>query len=709
MARDTPTTIGVIKALIEAQIPSVQAEDADEADNTASAASVGASSVVMASLSVPTEIATPSMVSAPVTVVSRGPLEITDPAPAAAPTAVSSPASPAASEPPLQPIIQDPLPSPWTEHKDSDADTCYYYNPVTGVTQWERPTITVPKIPPPLPPAPSVPASLVPRVTRKTSLMGSVAQSHAGGSLPVEADFETSSNENSISQIHRKTASNTYSSSDAALVYSHSPPSTPANSSDLAHKKSRSSMFISLAPVQEDGSEPVETSAASVAILPPDSSDDDDENTLPFPWVSHRDPESSQIYYYNTETYETSWLRPSGRATPIAATTALAETKIASSSRRTSVMVHSEVLTNLHAAVSANSDQSKQASSLSVHSVQGSWNSMARTASGSFPDGQWWCNPQYVMTMTASRASVKITLTQIGALHPIGLMVVKVASCNPVASDNTGVGMRLLTLHDDDEMVLLGPFQPAQSVEAEAILTLPIGKSSMRVYIIPATHVPDLESQFSLNVMCDQETTLDTVVDCPTEDDGWHISSVASAWEVGSSGGCFPNFSGWRTNPQIQIRIDSVRLTEAQKWLEMVNLPTSVKWLAPGVLGIRVMAQLIRSFGDESVAHGFYVFSNEKTGILSSPEKLIIHDQDIIVRSDFVQAHGVTAEFWLPVSTADGNARPCVLVPSTFQPNLTGEFALKLFSPIPMKMSQLTAASRWPVASYPGKQHVHCL
>ena len=57
--------------------------------------------------------------------------------------------------------VVPPLPPHWTQHRDETSGYDYFYNDVTGTTQWERPVADAPapaRVPPPPPLPPPAPA-----------------------------------------------------------------------------------------------------------------------------------------------------------------------------------------------------------------------------------------------------------------------------------------------------------------------------------------------------------------------------------------------------------------------------------------------------------------------------------------------------------------------------------------------------------------------
>ena len=55
--------------------------------------------------------------------------------------------------------VVPPLPPHWTQHRDETSGYDYFYNDVTGTTQWERPVADAPApAPAPPPPPPTTPA-----------------------------------------------------------------------------------------------------------------------------------------------------------------------------------------------------------------------------------------------------------------------------------------------------------------------------------------------------------------------------------------------------------------------------------------------------------------------------------------------------------------------------------------------------------------------
>jgi hypothetical protein len=92
---------------------------------------------------------------------------------------------------------------------------------------------------------------------------------------------------------------------------------------------------------------------------------------------------------------------------------------------------------------------------------------------------------------------LKLTLTQSGNngdFHSIGFLVVRLGD---VTAGHTG---RLLSLHDEDDVIALGPFQSTATVSTEVVLSPP-SKSKLEstsVYIIPSTFTAGLESEFTL-------------------------------------------------------------------------------------------------------------------------------------------------------------------------------------------------------------------
>ena len=57
--------------------------------------------------------------------------------------------------------VVPPLPPHWTQHRDETSGYDYFYNDVTGTTQWERPVADAPA-PAPAPPPPTPPPTPAP-------------------------------------------------------------------------------------------------------------------------------------------------------------------------------------------------------------------------------------------------------------------------------------------------------------------------------------------------------------------------------------------------------------------------------------------------------------------------------------------------------------------------------------------------------------------
>ena len=57
--------------------------------------------------------------------------------------------------------VVPPLPPHWTQHRDETSGYDYFYNDVTGTTQWERPVADAPA-PAPAPPPPPPPTTPAP-------------------------------------------------------------------------------------------------------------------------------------------------------------------------------------------------------------------------------------------------------------------------------------------------------------------------------------------------------------------------------------------------------------------------------------------------------------------------------------------------------------------------------------------------------------------
>ena len=475
-------------------------------------------------------------------------------------------------------------------------------------------------------------------------------------------------------------SSKSNASSTSALVYSHSPPTQqPAITKSVTKAETIKEVL---------------------------SDDEDDNAALPFPWVSHVDAASSKVYYYNAETNETTWDKPKLFA-PLALPTNLD----AREARRTSLNVHNAVLENIHNSLTITSTGS-------CHTVTGSWSNSNFTSGGAYPDSSWWQNPQYKLHVSKCPTTLKFSLSQSATprFQNMGLMVVRVNPANPLFKEaNPG---RLTTLTENDEFLVMGPFREAQSLEVETLIKelAPFGDTASSengfvVYIIPALDVSGKENTFTLNVLCDVDSTFECISEpiqssdfksllpTPSSERGWTALTRESSWNMNTAGGCYPNFSSWRFNPQFNISLNEddlnilIHLYSIMSYEQKKNVSFYVT--DDGTLRVRAVARLARNFGDESIALGFYVFQNE--GL--SNNLIVVKDSQIISRSDYVQGSVVSSEFWLEFSP---NILSYVLIPSTFAPSIVGSFTVNLFSPVNLRFDEIVSSLQWKIKSNNG-------
>jgi hypothetical protein len=332
------------------------------------------------------------------------------------------------------------------------------------------------------------------------------------------------------------------------------------------------------------------------------------------------------------------------------------------------------------------------------------------SAAGSFPDHAWWQNPQYRLTVRAPRSMLRVKLTQDGSDEPqfaIGVTIIQLGptSASAVATAAaSGASLRVLMLREDDTVLVAGPFQQLAVVNVETAVTAAAGTEGAMVLIIPSTRSQNSEGSFNISVSSDAAPStlqFETVGDLPldrSEGDGWWSQELRSAWKEQplSAGGCFPNFTTWRANPQFIVRLPELSASAARAHIGAAGSAASNSFrISPaGQVEVRVLVQLQRLFGDDSsTANGFYVFANSGPAPL---EKLAVADADILLRSDFVQAESVSGEIWLPSLAADGKVLNHLIVPSTFESHICGDFALRLYCPLPLSLELSDVARRWP-------------
>ncbi len=201
------------------------------------------------------------------------------------------------------------------------------------------------------------------------------------------------------------------------------------------------------------------------------------------------------------------------------------------------------------------SDSGSNSSQSSQHTHTNRW--AGSSAGGAYPHSPWWQNPQYRLVVAGRTATVTVTLSQtqscadVSAVHPhqadnsqllsIGLTVVRLgaASLRALASAAaTGAALRLLSLQDDDQVVLCGPFQRARATAAVvAVSSAPLSaatalamataasssaempdENSITVLIIPSTDAAGGEAEFSLEVRCNTASTWHTPASAPLDD-----------------------------------------------------------------------------------------------------------------------------------------------------------------------------------------------
>ena len=182
----------------------------------------------------------------------------------------------------------------------------------------------------------------------------------------------------------------------------------------------------------------------------------------------------------------------------------------------------------------------------------------------------------------------------------------------------------------------------------------------------------------------------------------WSKVEMNGEWKESSAGGCYPNFMNWRNNPQYKLTIP--------------NHTSSV----------RALLHLRRdTFEDNKGAIGFYVFKN--TGMctyiypylcvcvcvclnafVSQPlslftlgpadHKICVSDGDVIMRSEFVTAGDVVAEFTLhPITddVEDGIVPHYIVVPCTYFPGVCHTFTMSLYSQLPLCFTKIPESLRW--------------
>jgi len=172
---------------------------------------------------------------------------------------------------------------------------------------------------------------------------------------------------------------------------------------------------------------------------------------------------------------------------------------------------------------------------------------------------------------------------------------------------------------------------------------------------------------------------------------GWVVKRCQGTWaDLGSGkssqGGCYPNFRTWRNNPQYMLYAPK----------GPTQLQIELRWSGPSALGD----------SEDLPALGFYLFKNDGPGL----QKLCVTKKDTIARSEFSSSGSVSVttiiqvtEPSLPDALADWEKSSKLtpfpshytIIPSTFQPKISGSFQLSVHSSAPIYLKPLPKSGSW--------------
>lgn len=351
--------------------------------------------------------------------------------------------------------------------------------------------------------------------------------------------------------------------------------------------------------------------------------------TLPPDWVEFRDDATGVPYYYNETSKECVWVRPS---------------------------VHNPL-------ASLTFDDLEFA-----HAVNGKWTQ--GSAGGCFPAVTWFQNAQWIVHLAADGPARFRVCLGACAPSPIGVHVVAVESGRTVDDG------RLLMIPSEERLLAIGPFsddEPASDATPRQATTdiRVVGPCSLM--IVPSTNTAGVLGDFVMSVSCSVPISITQVAD---DGSAWKSVSVRGAWTSSTAGGCYPNFSSWRTNPQFIMR------------------PANPS------IPVRVLVHLKRdSVADDDSAIGIYVVSNNGP----AQEKLGVCDGDVLARSEFVTSSDTVVEASIPsagssgsvVAVADGDVKNVIAIPCTYEPGIIDGFTLTVFADQQLEVDLIPDARRW--------------
>jgi len=151
-------------------------------------------------------------------------------------------------------------------------------------------------------------------------------------------------------------------------------------------------------------------------------------------------------------------------------------------------------------------------------------------------------------------------------------------------------------------------------------------------------------------------TWFNVLFTCRMADDRWTTLTTRSRWEDQTAGGCVPNYSSWRTNPQWLLRTSKpLRLT--------VSLSTEQTNAADGTP---------QAFSPDAAIGVSVLLGN--TGADARRRKLLVHHpEELIKRADPRPVRRLVSEIALEASET-----PYIIMPHTFMPGREGMFTMTL-------------------------------
>eukprot|EP00742_Colponemidia_sp_Colp-10_P009159 GILJ01009961.1.p1 GENE.GILJ01009961.1~~GILJ01009961.1.p1 ORF type:complete len:2175 (+),score=323.81 GILJ01009961.1:954-6527(+) len=206
--------------------------------------------------------------------------------------------------------------------------------------------------------------------------------------------------------------------------------------------------------------------------------------------------------------------------------------------------------------------QEHSPSSAEFHTVSLSSSWKGRSAGGCYPNfASWRFNPNFTLSYhedSADEVSLMLTLNVVrtaASAFPIGMYVVKHPFKNTTANKTESTlpvlwRKNLSTLNSKD-IVASTSFAPTDSISCELVIRPQ--EHGRHFLVIPSTFLPNQEAEFTVSIT---SSSLEHLSFYPIETDPLStVAEVTSEWGVDTAGGCYPNNSTWRQNPQLLLTL----------------------------------------------------------------------------------------------------------------------------------------------------------